>query len=67
MEPVFSIIHYRFMPNPEGIYGLGAWAFVGNLNEVINDLLGEDLIAQRMANVQGGVTSDEVGAEKGTF
>lgn len=67
MEPCFSIIHYRFMPNPEGIYGLGAWAFVGGLNEVINDLLGEDLIAQRMANMQGGLLSDEVGAEKGTF
>ena len=67
MEPVFSVIHYRFMPNPEGIYGLGAWAFVGSLNKSINDLLGEDIIAQRLANVQGGLLSDEVAVEKGTF
>jgi len=67
VEPVFSIIHYRFMPNPEGIYGLGAWAFVGPLNEVINDLLGEDIIAHRMANIQGGLVSDDVAVEKGTF
>jgi hypothetical protein len=63
-EPAFSVVHYRFMPNPEGIYGLGAWAFVGGLNKVINDLLGEDLMAQRLANMVGGMISDDVAGEK---
>ncbi|HYE97428.1 MAG TPA: hypothetical protein VEJ18_00900 [Planctomycetota bacterium] len=67
MEPNFTVIHYRFMPNPEGIYGLGCWAFTGGLNKVINDLLGEDILAHRLANMQGGIVSDDVANEKGTF
>jgi hypothetical protein len=52
-RPVYPIIHYKFHPNPEGIYGLGVWAFTSNLNELANELAGEDIVGQRIANVSG--------------
>jgi hypothetical protein len=64
-KPVYPIIHYKFHPNPEGIYGLGVWAFTANLNELANELAGEDIVGQRLANVSGstGFMSDDFNEE----
>jgi hypothetical protein len=64
-EPLFPFVHYQFMPNPESTFGLGAWVFAGQLNELANNLAGEDLVSHRMANVQGGLMSDDVDPGKG--
>jgi hypothetical protein len=53
-EPIYDYIHYIFSPNPEGgIYGFGAWVFVGQLNDIANELAGEDIVAKKIANVAG--------------
>lgn len=64
---VYDYHHYSFSPNPKGVYGLGAWVFVGQLNEIANELAGEDLLGKRIANVAGstGIVDDNLTLDKG--
>lgn len=69
-KPIYPIIHYKFGPNPEGFYGLGVASFTMSLNELANELAGEDIVGQRLANVSGstGLMSNDVTEDfKGEF
>lgn len=57
--------HYYFLPNPEGIYGLGFGILLRGLNEAMNSILNEVVDAGSLANVIGGFISKKSGISKG--
>jgi hypothetical protein len=63
-EAIFPAKHYRFWENPEGTLGLGVGVFVSQINEIANNLMGENILAERLANVIGGFMSEDLGIEK---
>lgn len=66
-EPVFPCIHYKFMEQPEGYYGMGAGSFASNMNELGNDAMGWWLIQTQLAAVgaTSGWTTGEFATSKG--
>ena len=57
--------HYRFMPNPEGYYGLGFGTLLRGLNEAANSILNEINDAGSLANTTTGFVSKMSGVSKG--
>lgn len=45
---------YTFLPNPEGVYGLGFGTLLRGLNEAANTIVNEVIDAGSLANLQGG-------------
>ena len=57
--------HYYFLPNPEGVYGLGFGILLRHLNEAMNSILNEVVDAGSLANLIGGFVSRKSGLQKG--
>jgi hypothetical protein len=57
--------HYYFLPNPEGIYGLGFGTLLRGLNEAMNTILNEVVDAGSLANLVGGFIAKRSGLSKG--
>lgn len=57
--------HYVFLPNPEGLYGLGLGTLLRGLNEAANSIVNEVIDAGSLANIQGGFVAKRAGVKKG--
>jgi hypothetical protein len=64
-KPVYTVVHYRLFPNPEGFYGIGAGYLLENSNALIDEILSDVLIAGRLANTPQGFISDQMNGIKG--
>lgn len=65
MRPLYTVIHYRLFPNPEGFYGIGAGYLLENSNALVDEILADVLIGGRNANLQQGFISDQMAGLKG--
>jgi chaperonin GroES len=57
--------HYYFLPNPEGVYGIGLGSLLWGMNESMNSILNEVIDAGSLANLQGGFVSKRSGVSRG--
>ena len=65
MVPLYTVIHYRLFPNPEGFYGIGAGYLLENSNALVDELLADVLISGRLANIPQGFISNQMSGLKG--
>lgn len=64
-RPVEYFTHYPFLPNPDGVYGLGLGHLVGRINTAVNKLLRQSIDAGTLQNTKSGVVSEALGLQKG--
>lgn len=66
-EPLEYFVHWMFLPNPDGFYGLGMGHLVGQINTSVNKLLRQTIDAGTLANAgnHSGYVSAQLGMPKG--
>lgn len=65
IDTLNTIIHYRCFPNPEGFYGLGPISLLEGPNTLVDNLLGDLMVAGKFQNVQSGFISERARGKKG--
>ncbi len=65
--PVEYYTHYRFLPNPDGFYGLGMGHLIGQINTAVNKLLRQTIDSGTLATVgnQSGFIASALAVGKG--
>lgn len=60
--PVEHFVHYPFIENPDGFYGLGMGHLVGQINASVNKILRQSMDAATLANIgnHSGFVSESV-------
>jgi hypothetical protein len=51
---VYTTVHYRLFPNPDGILGLGVGSLLESSNELANSLAAEYMLGAKFENLKGG-------------
>jgi len=66
-EPIEFYTQFNFIPNPDGIYGIGHGLKIGAINHAINRLLRINLDAAMLAAIgnASGIISKSIGIKKG--
>lgn len=66
-KPLEYFVHYPFLTNPDGFYGLGYGHMVGSLNDAINKILRQSIDAATLANAgnMSGYISETLGVKGG--
>lgn len=63
--PVEHFVDWNFMPNPDGIYGLGMGHLIGKINTAVNKMLRQTVDAGTLANMKSGFFNKTVDVKKG--
>lgn len=73
-EPIECFTHWMFLPNPDGVYGLGLGHLVGQINTAVNKMLRQTIDKGTLNNMASGLISDalplrggEIELEMGKF
>lgn len=64
-EPLEQYTDYSYMPNPDGIYGLGLGHLLGHINTSLNKLLRQTIDAGSLANSKSGFYDKRLAVKKG--
>jgi len=64
-KPIEYFTHYQFLPNPDGVYGLGMGHLIAQINTAVNKMMRQTVDAGTLQNTKSGFVNDSLGVKKG--